>query len=114
MSAMVNVNGRILDREHAVISVFDHGFLYGEGVYEVLRTYDGIPFLFDRHMHRLRASASMLRLEVPIPDAEIADRFRQTMTAAGLGPQGDEAYLRILVTRGIGEITYDPAATPTP
>src|SRR3954470_3589154 len=98
MSAMVNINGRILDKDHAVISVFDHGFLYGEGVYEVLRTYDGIPFLFDRHMLRLRASASMLRLDVPISDAEIEARFRQTMAAAGLGPQGNEAYLRILVT----------------
>ena len=55
MSVMVNINGRILDKEHAVISVFDHGFLYGEGIYEVLRTYDGAPFLFDRHMRRLRA-----------------------------------------------------------
>ncbi len=63
---MVNINGRILDQEHAVISVFDHGFLYGEGVYEVLRTYDGVPFLFDRHMRRLRASASMIRLDVPM------------------------------------------------
>ena len=55
---MVNVNGRVYDQEHAVISVFDHGFLYGEGVYETLRTYDGEPFLFDRHLRRLRASAS--------------------------------------------------------
>src|SRR5215203_1286703 len=114
MSAMVNVNGRVLDREHAVISVFDHGFLYGEGVYEVLRTYDGIPFLFGRHMRRLRASASMLRLEVPLSDDEIDSRCRETMAAAGLGSDDDEAYLRILVTRGVGEITYDPAATPTP
>ena len=58
MSAMVNVNGRIFDQEHAVISVFDHGVLYGEGIYEVLRTYDGVPFLFDRHMRRLRNSAA--------------------------------------------------------
>ncbi|HUR35861.1 MAG TPA: aminotransferase class IV [Vicinamibacterales bacterium] len=112
MSAMVNVNGRILDQEHAVISVFDHGFLYGEGVYEVLRTYDGVPFLFDRHMRRLRASASMLRLEVPIGDAEIERRFLETIAAAGLGADGNEAYIRILVTRGVGDITYDPAACP--
>ncbi len=52
---MVNVNGRISDAEHAVISVFDHGFLYGEGIYETLRTYNGEPFLFDRHMRRLAA-----------------------------------------------------------
>jgi len=115
MAATVNVNGRVSDQEHAVISVFDHGFLYGEGIYETLRTYNGQPFLFDRHMRRLRTSAGMLALSVPLSDAQIDERFRETVSAAGLG--GDtqrEAYIRILVTRGIGELTYDPAATPDP
>ena len=111
---MVNVNGHLSDDAHATVSVFDHGFLYGEGVYETLRTYDGNPFLFARHMRRLRASASMLALTVPIDDAEIGIRFRDTMRAAGLGTSGREAYLRILVTRGVGELTYDPAACETP
>ncbi|HEY6893884.1 MAG TPA: aminotransferase class IV [Rhodanobacteraceae bacterium] len=115
MAATVNVNGRISDQEHAVISVFDHGFLYGEGVYETLRTYNGQPFLFDRHMQRLRKSAGMLVLGIPLSDAEIDGRFRETMRAAGLGEAPDrEAYIRILITRGIGELTYDPAACPTP
>jgi branched-chain amino acid aminotransferase len=114
MAATVNVNGRISDQEHAVVSVFDHGFLYGEGVYETLRTYNGQPFLFDRHMKRLRTSAGMLVLTVPLSDAEIDARFRETVAAAGLGAAADrEAYIRILVTRGIGELTYDPAACPT-
>jgi branched-chain amino acid aminotransferase len=115
MAAIVNVNGRVFDQEHAVISVFDHGFLYGEGIYETLRTYNGLPFLFDRHMRRLRNSANMLALEVPLSDAEVDRRFRETMQSAGLGDGPDrEAYIRILVTRGIGELTYDPAACPTP
>jgi branched-chain amino acid aminotransferase len=115
MAVVVNVNGRIFDQEHAVISVFDHGFLYGEGVYETLRTYDGHPFLFDRHMERLRRSAGMLALDVPLTDAQIDERFRDSMRAADLGTGPDrEAYIRILVTRGIGELTYDPAACPTP
>ena len=115
MAATINVNGRVFDQAHAVISVFDHGFLYGEGVYETLRTYNGQPFLFARHMRRLRTSANMLALDVPLSDAEIEARFRETMRTAGLGEGPDrEAYLRILVTRGIGELTYDPAATPTP
>ena len=115
MAATVNVNGRVFDQEHAVISVFDHGFLFGEGVYETLRTYNGQPFLFDRHMRRLRVSASMLALEVPITDSDIDARFRDTMRAGGLGESPDrEAYIRILVTRGIGELTYDPVACPTP
>ena len=113
--AMVNVNGRIADEAHAVISVFDHGFLFGEGIYETLRTYDGEPFLFDRHMRRLRTSAAMLDLPMPLSNDQIAARFDETMRAAGLGPAGGgEAYIRLLVTRGIGDLTYDLAATPEP
>src|SRR5205809_2190282 len=107
MAATVNVNGRVSDQAHAVISVFDHGFLYGEGIYETLRTYNGQPFLFDRHMRRLRTSAGMLALPVPLTDAELAARCRDTMSAAGLGSTDGEAYVRILVTRGVGELSYD-------
>src|SRR6266581_2573286 len=115
MGAAVNVNGRVFDQEHAAISVFDHGFLYGEGVYETLRTYNGQPFLFDRHMRRLRASAGMLALDVPLGDAAIDERCRETMQMAALDAAASgEAYIRILVTRGIGDLTYDPAACPTP
>src|SRR3984885_4195148 len=115
MPATVNVNGRVFDQDHAVISIFDHGFLYGEGVYETLRTYNGQPFLFDRHMHRLRRSADMLTLSVPLTDAQLAARCVETMQAGGLG-QGpaNEAYVRILVTRGIGDLSYDPATCPSP
>src|SRR5438445_9966603 len=115
MAATVNVNGRVFDQEHAVVSVFDNGFLYGEGVYETLRTYNGRPFLFDRHMQRLRNSSRMLQLPVPISDAEMDARCRETMKAAGLGdgPQ-NEAYIRVLLTRGVGELSYDPAGCPTP
>ncbi len=132
MSAYVNVNGVITDAAHAVIPVYDHGFLYGEGVYEVFRTYRGVPFLFDRHQVRLRASAARIALEVPFSDEEVLQRSLATMAAAGLGsaphkggpyegsvggPNGEsvpEAYVRILLTRGVGEITYDPAACPVP
>ena len=115
MPATVNVNGRITDQEHAVVSVFDHGFLYGEGIYETLRTYNGQPFLFERHMRRLRNSADMLALLVPLTNAQIDARFRETMRAGGLGDDAQhEAYVRILVTRGIGELSYDPATCPAP
>ena len=113
MSAYVNVNGVITDAAHAVIPVYDHGFLYGEGVYEVFRTYHGVPFLFDRHQARLRQSAARIALDVPFSDAEVERRSLDTMAAAGLG-DGNEAYVRILLTRGVGEITYDPAACPKP
>lgn len=118
MSAFVNVNGQIADAARATIPVFDHGFLYGEGVYETLRTYGGEPFLFDRHMQRLRTSAAMLHLDVPFGDDEFLRRSSETMAAAGLGRAADgtirEAYIRMLLTRGVGELTYDPAATPVP
>ena len=114
MAATVNVNGRVSDQEHASISIFDHGFLFGEGIYETLRTYNGQPFLFERHMRRLRTSASMIALSIPLTDPQIDARFRETVTAAGLPTKDREAYIRILVTRGIGELTYDPAATPVP
>jgi branched-chain amino acid aminotransferase len=115
MAAIVNVNGRVSDQKDAVVPVFDHGFLYGEGVYETLRTYNGEPFLFERHMQRLRTSAGMLALAVPLTDGEIDRRFRDTVRAAGLGGDSShEAYIRILVTRGVGELSYDPAACPAP
>jgi branched-chain amino acid aminotransferase len=115
VTATVNVNGRILDQAQAVISVFDHGFLYGEGVYETWRTYNGQPFLFDRHMRRLRNSAGMLTLPVPLRDDQLGARCRETMREAGLGGEANrEAYVRMLVTRGVGELSYDPAACPSP
>jgi branched-chain amino acid aminotransferase len=112
MAATVNVNGRIGSERDAAISVFDHGFLYGEGIYETLRTYNQRPFLYDRHLRRLRRSAQMIVLDLPFSDDQLALRIRETTAAAQLG--GAEAYIRVLITRGIGELTYDPKATPTP
>jgi branched-chain amino acid aminotransferase len=111
MSATVNVNGRVAPECEAVISVFDHGFLYGEGIYETMRTYHGRPFLFDRHMRRLRRSARMIDLPLPFSDEELAAQIRTTQDAAKLD---GEAYIRVLVTRGVGELTYDLKATPHP
>lgn len=111
MSATVNVNGRVAAERDAVISVFDHGFLYGEGIYETMRTYHGRPFLFERHMRRLRRSASMIELRLPFTDGDLADQIGNTQSAAKLD---GEAYIRVLVTRGVGELTYDLKATPDP
>jgi branched-chain amino acid aminotransferase len=112
MAATVFVNGRITSEGDAVISVFDHGFLYGEGVYETMRTYHHRPFVYDRHTRRLRQSARMIALDVPFSDDDLAAHIRDTMAAATLGD--DEAYIRVLLTRGIGDLTYDPIATPDP
>ena len=111
MNATVNVNGVATDGDHAVVSVFDHGFLYGDGVYETLRTYNRQPFLFDRHLARLRASADRLALDVPPTDADLETRTRETMRRVN---PGSEVTIRMLITRGVGELTYDPAACPRP
>ena len=110
--ATVNVNGRITSDRDAVVSVFDHGFLYGEGIYETMRTYGGRVFLYERHMRRMRRSARMMALALPFSDDGLAARIGETIGAAGLG--GHDAHIRVIVTRGIGELTYDLAATPTP
>ena len=107
----VYVNGVITPADQAVVPVYDHGFLYGEGVYETLRTYDKVPFLYDRHQARLRASAKRIHLDVPFTDDELAGWIDQTVAAAG---EMKEAYIRVLLTRGVGELNYDPRSTPNP
>ena len=112
MAATVNVNGRISGEREAVIPVFDHGFVYGEGVYETLRTYDGRLFASERHMRRLRNSAALIELALPFTGAELRTQIYETIAAAKL--ETLEAYVRVLVTRGVGELTYNLKATPKP
>jgi len=107
----VYVNGTIAAAEDAVIPVYDHGFLYGEGIYETLRTYDGVPFLYQRHVQRLRASAAHLALDVPFGDDALLAWITETIAAAG---EMGEAYIRVLLTRGVGDLTYDVRSTPSP
>jgi branched-chain amino acid aminotransferase len=111
MPVTVNIDGRIVSEQQATISVFDHGFLYGEGVYEVLRTYRKEPFLYEPHMTRLRQSAEQIALTVPWTDADMHARIAATIAASEIP---GEAYIRILLTRGVGELVYDPAACPNP
>jgi branched-chain amino acid aminotransferase len=111
MRGAVYVNGTIAPADKAVVPVYDHGFVYGEGVYETLRTYNRVPFLYDRHVTRLRQSAHHLDLQVPFDDDTLLRRIQDTMEAAGTG---GEAYVRVLLTRGVGELTYDIKATPAP
>jgi branched-chain amino acid aminotransferase len=110
LNATVSVNGRISSAADAAIPVFDHGFLYGEGVYETLRTYHRLPFLYERHAERLRKSAALMALPVPFSDAELLSAMNDTVAAHPGGM--DEAYIRVLLTRGVGELTYNPAACP--
>ena len=111
MDAMVNVNGRLAHGASATIPVFDHGFLFGEGVYETLRTYNRRPFLLNRHLWRLRTSADLIELPVPLTDTVFAARIDETMAAVSAP---GEQYIRLLMTRGVGELSYDPKVCLTP
>ena len=125
MKGAVYVNGIITPAREAVIPVYDHGFVYGEGVYETLRTYNRVPFLYDRHLRRLRASAAALHLDVPFDDDTLLGWIHDTIAVAERSPEGlatpmppgppiKEAYIRILLTRGVGDLSYDLTATPAP
>ena len=111
MRGAVYVNGTIAPADKAVVPVYDHGFVYGEGVYEVLRTYNRVPFLYDRHMRRLRQSAERLVLDVPFDDQTLLAWIDRTVAASG---ELSEAYVRVMLTRGVGELNYDLASTPAP
>lgn len=111
MEIAVNVNGRISDGREATVPALDYGYLFGDGVYETLRTYQRRPFLIDRHLARFRASADQLALPMPLDDAAWVLRIDETMAAlAGAG----DVTIRLLLTRGIGDFSYDPTACPSP
>ena len=93
-----------------MISVFDHGFLYGDSIYETIRTTGGYPFLLDRHLERLRSSAAALHLELDLETATYQEGVAVALEAAG----NSESILRIIVTRGEGDIGYSQALCPRP
>ncbi len=100
----VYLNDRLVPRREAVVSVFDHGFLYGDGVYETMRTYDGVVFMLDEHLARLRRSASMIGLSIPVDPERIKAATFDTIEANSLR----NAYIRVTVSRGEGPLGLDP------
>ncbi len=111
MQTAIDVDGRLGDAESASVRVLDRGFLFGEGVYETLRTYNRRPFLLDRHLARLRASAQRIALEPPLDDAALTARILTTMQAVDAP---GERTIRLLLTRGAGELGYDIENCPAP
>ncbi len=110
MRFFASINGEIVPLEQARIPVLDNGFLFGDSVYEVLRTYGGRPFESARHFRRLRASAARLGIAVSLSDAALRGRVRALLARAG----DVESYVRIVVTRGVGDSSYDPGAVTGP
>ena len=104
------LNGRFVPTDDAKVSVFDHGFLYGDGVYETMRSYGGKIFLLGRHLSRLKQSAEAISLPLPLPLEKIGEALQESLTVNKLR----EAYLRIQISRGPGEIGLDPALCPAP
>jgi branched-chain amino acid aminotransferase len=108
------LNNRFVKHEEALVSVFDHGFLYGDGVYETIRSYGNRIFMRDQHLARLRRSADAIGLTIPIPEKDWPDLLHEAMERNSVGNDGIDAYLRITISRGIGEIGLDPALCPIP
>jgi len=103
------LNDRLVSEDEAVVSVFDHGFLYGDGIYETMRAYDGTVFLLDRHLERLQRSAWLIQLNLPELQM-LRDAVYETVRVNGL----KNAYVRVTVSRGKGPIGLDPSLCPRP
>lgn len=115
MPTRVNINGRIVSPEEATVSVFDHGFLYGDSVYESFRTYCGGPILVERNFARLETAARTIGLSIPWDRARFSREITATVDSARReGGAHLEWMVRIIVTRGVGDPTPDPSSCSSP
>jgi branched-chain amino acid aminotransferase len=110
MPRQVYINGKFVPPEAATVSVFDHGLLYGDGVFEGLRSYHGKVFRIQQHVDRLYESAQAIRLQIPLSRSEMADAIEQTVRENKI----DDGYIRALVTRGVGTLGLDPTKCANP
>jgi branched-chain amino acid aminotransferase len=110
MALQVHVNGKLYDKADAKISVYDHGLLYGDGVFEGMRSYGGSVFQLEAHLDRLWDSAKAIRLDIPTSREEMARAVNDTLAANGI----KDGYIRLVVTRGAGELGLDPDKTADP
>ncbi len=104
MSLKIYLNDKLVAREMATVSVFDHGLLYGDGVFEGIRSYDGLVFKLSEHLDRLYESARTLMLEIPCTKTQMEKIVIDTLRANRLR----DAYIRLVVTRGVGDLGLDP------
>ena len=104
MSLKVHINGELVDKEDARISVFDHGLLYGDGVFEGMRSYAGKVFRLEEHLERLWQSAAAIQLKIPGNKQQMAAAVMETLVANDI----QDGYIRLVVTRGVGTLGLDP------
>lgn len=107
---LIYLDGKFVPRDEAKVSVFDHGFLYGDGVFEGIRAYHGRVFRLEEHLDRLYDSAKTIDLEVPVSKAEFGGIILETLRKNNLR----EAYIRPVVSRGVGDLGLDPRKCPKP
>lgn len=110
MGLWIYLDGRFVDEKQAKISVFDHGLLYGDGVFEGLRTYNGRIFRLKEHIQRLYKSAKAIMLEIPVSMEKMAEIIIMTIKKNKL----KDSYVRVVVTRGVGDLGLDPRKCPKP
>jgi branched-chain amino acid aminotransferase len=110
MSVQVYIDGGYFPKEEAKVSVFDHGLLYGDGIFEGIRAYNGRVFRLDEHLERLYLSARSILIEIPLSIDEMREAVLETLRRNELR----DAYIRLVVTRGKGDLGLDPRKCPKP
>ena len=108
MELQVYLDGKWYPKSQAKISIFDHGLLYGDGVFEGIRAYNGLVFKLKEHLKRLWESAHTLMLQIPLSEKEMEKAILETLRKNHLM----NAYIRVVVTRGVGDLGLDPAKCP--
>ncbi len=107
---LIYIDGEFYPKSEAKVSVYDHGLLYGDGVFEGIRAYSGIVFKLKEHLDRLYRSAHTIRLRIPLTKIEMTQAVLETLRKNNL----KDAYIRLIVTRGIGDLGLDPRKCPKP
>ena len=110
MGLTIYLDGRFVPEEEAVISVFDHGLLYGDGVFEGIRAYHNRVFRLEEHLQRLYQSAKSIMLTIPLSPEKMQEVILETLRRNNLR----DAYIRLVITRGIGDLGLDPSKCPKP
>src|SRR3954468_5028416 len=110
MELQIWLDGKLVPKSDAKVSVYDHGLLYGDGVFEGIRCYNGRIFECAAHLQRLYDSAKAIRLNIPLPQDEFLKAMEETIAATGY----TDCYIRAVVTRGSGDLGIDPKRSPKP
>lgn len=110
MMLKVYINGEYVDADKASISVYDHGVLYGDGIFEGIRSYDGVIFRLEEHIKRLYDNANALKINIPMSQEEMSNVVVETVKINQLR----DSYIRLVVTRGVGDLGLDPSKCLNP